>query len=185
MIGFLGFGACFALLVFIWYNHYLFFRRFGLEDTLTIVLNAVLLFIILFYIYPLKFLSTFLSGLVFGFDGGGGVGDVLTQAQGAALMVIYAAGYATIFVLFILLYLRAYSMREELGLTELEALDTRWEIYSFCIHIGVAAASMIVVLLFGGGPAMFWSGMCYWLIGPGYAVWGPLYKRRRRRLGGA
>lgn len=50
--GFLPFACCFALLVWIWYEHSAFFSRFGLNDGVTIVLNAVLLFVVLFYVYP-------------------------------------------------------------------------------------------------------------------------------------
>src|SRR5687767_7346394 len=39
MRGFLAFAATFATLVFLWYAQYKFFRRFGLEDTTTIVLK--------------------------------------------------------------------------------------------------------------------------------------------------
>lgn len=42
----------------IWLKHYRFFRRFGLYNTTTIWINAALLFVILFYVYPLKFLYT-------------------------------------------------------------------------------------------------------------------------------
>lgn len=70
MRGFIAFTLSFALLIWVWYNHYIFFRRYGLQDTYTIVLNAVLLFVILFYIYPLKFLASLIidSLLRGGFD---------------------------------------------------------------------------------------------------------------------
>jgi len=55
--GFPAFGVSFLFLVGIWYIHYTFFRRYGLEDTKTIMLNAALMFVVMFYIYPLKFLS--------------------------------------------------------------------------------------------------------------------------------
>ena len=61
MRGFGAFAICFALLFVVWFNQYKFFRRYGLNDNLTIVINAVLLFVVLFYVYPLKFLFTFLS----------------------------------------------------------------------------------------------------------------------------
>ena len=54
--GFVPFGCCFALLVWIWYEHNLFFRRYGLQDNYTVVLNGMLLFVVLFYVYPLKFM---------------------------------------------------------------------------------------------------------------------------------
>ena len=60
MWGFIGFGVTFSVLAIFWYNHFLFHRRFGLEDGYTIFLIAVFIFMILFYIYPLKFLAQFL-----------------------------------------------------------------------------------------------------------------------------
>lgn len=44
MRGFLAFAICFALLLWIWYEHYKFFRRYGLRDTPTVWLNSALLF---------------------------------------------------------------------------------------------------------------------------------------------
>lgn len=61
MRGFLPFAACFAQLVMIWRTHYRFSRRYGLEDSYTVFLNVVLLFLVLFYVYPLKFVFTLLS----------------------------------------------------------------------------------------------------------------------------
>src|SRR5262245_3100463 len=56
--GFGGFAICFALLMQIWFKHYGYFRRYGLQHVTTRVLNSVLLFIVLFYVYPLKYLWT-------------------------------------------------------------------------------------------------------------------------------
>src|SRR5690349_6443761 len=54
--GFLPFACCFALLIWIWYEHSAFFTKYGLHDRVTTTLNAVLLFVVLFYVYPLKYL---------------------------------------------------------------------------------------------------------------------------------
>ncbi|HLK61651.1 MAG TPA: TMEM175 family protein [Chthonomonadaceae bacterium] len=40
--GFLAFGICFALLLMVWERHYTFFRRYGLQDGLTVTLNGLL-----------------------------------------------------------------------------------------------------------------------------------------------
>src|SRR3712207_792804 len=69
MHGFLAFAVSFALLFQIWYAQHLFFRRYALQDRLTITLNAVLLFCVLFYVYPLKFLFAFLVSGFFGARG--------------------------------------------------------------------------------------------------------------------
>ena len=49
-------AICFWLLLAAWFEHYKFFRRYGTSDSYTMRLSAVLLFIVLFYVYFLKFL---------------------------------------------------------------------------------------------------------------------------------
>src|SRR4028119_2456584 len=68
MRGFAAFAICFAMLILVWYQQYKFFRRYGLNDVLTFVLNAVLLFVVLFYVYPLKFVWTLLVNMALGID---------------------------------------------------------------------------------------------------------------------
>src|ERR1700759_5012359 len=51
MRGFVAFGICFTLLLLVWHEQHIFFRRYGLDDRTTIVLNAALLFVVLFYVY--------------------------------------------------------------------------------------------------------------------------------------
>src|SRR5215212_10223631 len=68
MRGFFGFGICFVLLLFIWYGQYIYFRRYALDDRTSFVLNAALLFVVAFYIYPLKFLFTTLVNQLTGYQ---------------------------------------------------------------------------------------------------------------------
>jgi hypothetical protein len=56
MRGFPAFAVSFALLFQIWWRHYSFFRSYDLEDAHIISLTGVLLFVVLFFVYPLKFL---------------------------------------------------------------------------------------------------------------------------------
>jgi hypothetical protein len=100
MEGFPAFGVSFVFLMGIWYVHYTFFRRYGLEDATTMVLNAVLMFVVLFYIYPLKFLFTLLiNGLllngVLGWDVH--VGIDFQGLDMSALMLIYGAAFLFFF----------------------------------------------------------------------------------------
>ena len=60
MHGFVSFAICFALLLMIWHAQYIYFRRYALDDRMSFLLNAALLFVVAFYVYPLKFLSTLL-----------------------------------------------------------------------------------------------------------------------------
>jgi hypothetical protein len=55
-----AFAICFAILISLWHEHYRFFRRYGLQDSRTIFLNGLLLFIVILYVYPLKFIFSLL-----------------------------------------------------------------------------------------------------------------------------
>src|ERR1700741_948588 len=143
MRGFFAFAICFVLLMLIWYQQYIYFRRYGLQDTFTIVLNSALLFVVLFYIYPLKFLFSLLVDAWAGASlevhlPDGTVRAVIEQFQLPSLMIIYSAGYLAISLVFILLFLHAYRKRGQLQLTALELFDTRWSIYNSVISGSVS-----------------------------------------------
>jgi uncharacterized membrane protein len=114
MHGFMAFGVCFALLANVWYEHYRFFRRYALENPWVVFLNCVLLFFVLFYVYPLKFLFNVV------FDR-----SDIEDSQARALLTIWSLGYAAVFAVFALLYLHAWRIRAQLELTPVEALRTR------------------------------------------------------------
>src|SRR3954469_10552494 len=98
MRGFGAFAVSFTLLLVVWYNQYKFFRRYALQDNLTVVLNAGLLFVVLFYVYPLKFVFTFLINMFTGHKGeirlpnGTTTNMVENPDQVASLMVIFGVG---------------------------------------------------------------------------------------------
>src|SRR6185295_3216761 len=124
MKGFPAFAICFAMLAQVWYEHSLFFRRYGLQDPYSVFLNCALLFVVLFYVYPLKFLFTVLVGeMTHGvlMPGGEAQAPLFEGASDArALLIIYGLGFAAVFGVFTLLYLYAYGKRQALDLNELE-----------------------------------------------------------------
>jgi hypothetical protein len=101
MKGFFAFAICFAILTQVWFFHYKFSRRYGLQTLYTIVLNAALIFVVLFYVYPLKFLFTLAVG---GLSGGRTVPIeqlnhmVTTSHQLSMLWLIYSAGVIAVYV---------------------------------------------------------------------------------------
>jgi hypothetical protein len=84
--GFIPFALCFTQLVLIWRVPYKFSRRFGLEDSYTVFLNLVRRFLVLFFVYPLKFVSTLVFSQLTGSDIAQGVG----RREASSLMQIYA-----------------------------------------------------------------------------------------------
>jgi uncharacterized membrane protein len=133
MHGFLAFGVCFALLANVWYEHYRFFRRYALESPWVVFLNCALLFFVLFYVYPLKFLFTAL------FDR-----SEIGPAEARALFTIWSLGYAAVFTVFALLYLHAWRIRTQLELTPVEAMRTRVSLSDQLAMILVALLSTLL-----------------------------------------
>jgi len=149
-----AFAACFALFVLLWWYHFQFHRRFGLENLYTIFLNLCLLFLVLVYVYPAKFLFTkMFDQMLFHRHTGGFQGEV---------MLFYSSGVVGIFLLFTLMYLHAYKHREVLGLSDVEVHITRTTIREHLIHVGVGVGSMLLAL--GGLYGL--SGLIYLLVGP-------------------
>ena len=185
MRGFFAFAVCFALLFSVWYDHYKFFRRYGLQDAFTVFLNAALLFLVLFYVYPLKFLFTMLVDQLLGLGDkvrlpSGSVTEAIEPAQWPLLMVIYGTGFVAVQLVFILLHLRAYSLRGALGLNAHELSITREEIQSSLLNAGVGLASVAIAAL-GGREAIGWAGFAYLLLFPLQIMNGCLMDSRRKR----
>jgi uncharacterized membrane protein len=184
MRGFFAFAISGWLLYSVWFDHYLFFRRYGLQDTFTMHLSSVLLFVVLFYVYPLKFLFTALMDelLDFSTQVGPSTGDVvetIEPGQWSLLMVLFGVGFVVVQLVFFLLYWRAYALREMLELDAYEASITRQEIQGYLLLAGVGLASITVALL-GGEDASAWAGWVYLLIWPLMTINGYIMARRRR-----
>jgi uncharacterized membrane protein len=115
MLGFVPFAISFLLLMLVWYAHFQFFRRYGLHDVGTIWLNGILLFFVLFYTYPLKFLFQALFN------------PALTASAHDAreLTLLYSLGFAAIYAVIAALYWNAWRQREALELNALERRLTR------------------------------------------------------------
>jgi uncharacterized membrane protein len=163
MRGIPAFAVCFALLVWLWWMHYRFFRRFGLEDALTVTLNSVLLFVVMLYVYPLKFLFTSFMAMLTGLRPSGA--GSIREAQVDDLFIIYGAGFAAVFATFALLNLHAWRLRDRLELDAVERLVTRGEIVRNLAHMGVGLLSILVAIVLEGGWAALIAGNTYCLIG--------------------
>ncbi len=181
MRGFLAFGVCFALLMVIWYEHYLFFRRYALQDTITIWLNSALLFVLLFYVYPLKFLfrlefAGFMSGGV-----SSNASPMIETPQVAILFVIYGSGMIVLYVLLALLYAHALSRRGELALTPVEVFDTKASLVAHVLAAGIGAVSVVLALALPPNLVGL-AGYAYFLFAPVMAAHGSIAGAMRRRL---
>ena len=143
MRGFGAFVVTFMILARLWYAQYTFFRRYALEDRVTVTLNLVLLFTVLFFVYPMKFLFTnmlenpFLRGTI---RSEHGLVRVVLPEHRPFIFLIFGAGFAAVFGVFYLLYRRAYQQRAALGLNDFEIFETEHSMGRFrlAMMIGIA-----------------------------------------------
>ena len=168
--GAVPFFATVARIFLFWYQQYKFFRRYGLNDRITIFLNLAYLAVILFYVYPLKFLFAL---LLFSWTGinlfpeatGKGIA-IMQQGDFSELIILFSAGYCMIWLLLFFMYQRVINVRKKLELNQFEILFTRKEKSGAILNAGVGLAAILMV--FAGWE--LWSGVCYLLI-PVLLVW--------------
>ncbi len=168
--GFLPFAACFYLLANVWRQHVLYFRRYGLQDTPATVLNCTLLFFVLFYVYPMKFLFVKM------FEQG-----ALDEDQVRTLFLVFAGGFGAISMIFVLLQWHAWRRRQELELNALERLQTKHTLFHHAamLLISVAGATLAEIV----PPSWLGrTGLFYFVIPLYYFVSGSIFGRQRRRL---
>jgi uncharacterized membrane protein len=174
MQGFPAFGICFSLLLLVWRTHVHFFRRYGLQTAWASALNAVLLFLVLFYVYPLKFLFTLVVGH------SGQAEHMIEPGQISSLMIIYGLGYSAIFLVFTLLYVHAYQLREEMHLNELEAFLTKRSIYQNFAMVCFGLTSALLAASLGHRAGL--AGFVYMFIGVYFTVEGMVMGKQETAL---
>jgi uncharacterized membrane protein len=156
--GSVPFAVTFAMVCYIWWEHNKFFRRYGLQDAWTAFLNSVLLFVVVFYVYPLKFLATALLRPLVGLP-------FVPFGDGRVVMLIYSVGVLCIFALLALLYQHASSRRDELELGPEDLVQLRFGRRSHLISSTLAVVSIALALFLPTGFAWV-AGVLYGLMGP-------------------
>ena len=170
----LPFMLCICLITVIWYQHYLFFLRYGLQNARIVVLNVMLLCLILVYVYPLKYLMRFLTEFYIALftrdfrSIEADFGDLLGNSGGnnmQYLMVVYGLGVVMIFLTLALMYAHAYRQREALDLNAYEQFATRSSLIMNLLQGGVALISVLIAAtsLFGSSYSPIIAGFSYFL----------------------
>ena len=146
-------AAAFAILFMIWNAHYVFFRRYGVADGRIILLNCILLLLVLFTAYPLRFIFDSLYGYIEGISGDWSRLEEagISYREAGIIMGYFALGYGLIYAVISQMYVHALSKAALLDLSASEIAMTRQSIWIFRVQI-------LVVSL---------TGIC--------AVWTPMY----------
>ena len=175
LLGFFPFAICFFFLLLIWMSHFRFFRRYGLHDVTTMWINSALLFSVLFYVYPVKFMFAVASGIhvdpnIFS-----------NPYQPREMMEVYSLGFAAIYFCFTALYWNAWRQRRQLQLSSLEVAITIGEIWD---KLGDAFVCLLCALIAHLLPPQHASvaGWFFFLIGVWSTINGFVSGRKIRRL---
>lgn len=178
------FVFCVALIVLIWHQHFVFFYRYGLRNPKVIVLNAAFLVIVLFYVYPLKYLTrAILIPVALLFDQDTLLIQLRESYSGgsmSALMVIYGLGATTVFFILALLYLYASANANALELNSIERFDTRASMQANLLMGSIPLLSVIIALTVPKAlnPGM-WAGLSYFLYFPIMMTFWTIKTRKR------
>src|SRR3954463_16823689 len=152
-----------AVLSIFWRGHWLWGRRYGLEDGISILISWALIVTILIFIYPLKAIF----GAMWHYITNGQVGHRFslhtTEEQARWIFAIYALGMIAIAAEIFLLNLRAWQLRGPLRLNAREQLMTRGELTGWSIPMIIGFVSLVFSFVL---PAeqIAWCGWIYFLM---------------------
>lgn len=190
MYSFIGFIFCTMLLLGLWNNHSNFFLHYGLKDKTTKVLNALFIFMLLFYIYPLKYLFSYIGTAIYATikRNMGDESEALQLAwnnlaaadlnvtQWKDLIIRFGLGLFFIYLILMFMHINANKKADELNLSAKERYITKTFIHEYFLLMLICVLSIAIVLLFGG-VASGYAGMAYMLT----PILIPLYHRYRKR----
>jgi len=176
--GFPAFVICFTMLMLFWNAHFRYHRRYGLEDVFTRVMTMAIIVLVLFFVYPLKFLFTMVTVGMFGLD----LADaphIESVEQSQILYTIYGLGFAGVWGLYALLYAHALRKREQLQLDELEVLQTREDLVANLIYVAVCFGSVALTYTVQNQSV---PGFFYMLLAPLHTINGIFFGRRLKAM---
>lgn len=178
--GFVSFGICFILLFLIWNSQNKFFRFYNLRGGYITLLNACLLFVVLIYSYPLKFLFYFLFSSN-SYVEGGHEHAMITSAEVSTLMTIYGLGFSVIYLLFFLMYRHAVAKAGDLKLTAHELIYTKTLAGENLINVFIGLTGIALAQLLPVGRAGN-AGWAYAFIPVASRSWNWYMAKKRRKF---
>lgn len=171
-----AFAAGIAVIIYFWYGHLNWSRRYGLEDGVSVFLSGSLILSLLVFVYPLKLV--FAAMFAF-FSGGFLISEfVVTNAsEMTGLFVYYGIGFTITCIIIALLYVYALRKKSQLNLNNREVFETK---ASIALWLIVALPALLSALAAWLLPLKLgvWSGFLYWL----YPIITPLFSKRIQQL---
>lgn len=166
-----------SFLIMLWHEHHKFSEIYTLNDFRLTVLNTLFIGMVIFYVYPLKFLTLFLTNFFFGTD----VAVKIDGWQVPDLMIYYSSIALVLRLILFLFYLRATQLKELLEMNDFEVFYTNSVLQRMFIMFLVPLLSIVIVILLKD-YSPFWAsvlgGISYSLYTPLILLWARNYERK-------
>lgn len=168
----LSFALSITIIMLIWHEHNTFFLRYGLRNNKIVLLNSIFLLLIVFFIYPLKWLTSFIAGFM-----SFGVlmpenSAFIKSHQMPNLMTFYAFGVIAIYFTLFLMYKQAYDKKFALKLNLFEIFETKARMNSNLLMTSIPVISILIAQ----GLADYNLALASGLSGMIYMLYFPLFK---------
>jgi uncharacterized membrane protein len=147
----ISFGVSFFVLIGLWKLHYNYFRRSNYIDNHIITYNSILLFVVLYFVFPLKSLTNTSLGQ-----------SRITIDGLASLFILYSLGFLLIFLCFSLMYKRTYK-KSEANSTVFLFYHRHFLIFVLVAFISILLSVFKLGIIFGlpGFIYVFLGPLCY------------------------
>lgn len=170
-----------GFLIIIWQDHVRFSEVFSVRGPWFVFLNSLFIALIIFYVYPLRFLTLFLTQLIFSTD----LPVNISPEEIPDLMIYYGfVAFALYFILF-WFYQLAIRKRARLELNAYELLHAKYQRGRMILMCAVPILSILLVWVLRGYSAAwasFFGGMMYALYTPAIIIWVKFHARASEKL---
>ncbi len=141
-----AFLTSFIMLMIFWLSHRRWSRRYGLENTRTLLLSLAVIFTILVYVYPLRMIFESMYQWI----SSGRLSSSMSIDSWIHLRAMfnyYSAGFLVMSLLFALIYLETLRCRHPLALNIQEIRKTKEEVVAWCACGLMAVVSLAIANL--------------------------------------
>lgn len=164
-----------TFIMLIWNEHIRFSEIYSLNDNILVVLNTLFIALVIFYVYPLKFMTLFLTNFFFNTN----INVEINGNQVPYLVIYYGfVVFALYFVLW-LFYGRVNQIKEKLDLNNYEIFLTREQRKRLVIFFIVPLISIITTFIINQYSFVLASiigGCIYMLYTPLIIIWSKKFK---------
>ena len=170
-----------GFIILIWNEHLEFSRIYSLDDNVIFKLNTLFIALVIFYVYPLRFMLFFITNIFFNTN----IEIDIANDQVPYLVIYYGfVAFALYFILW-LFYLRALKAKEKLQLNEYEVFFTKANSKRLILLFSVPLFSIIATFILNELSyiaAAIVGGFSYNLYTPLILFWNKWFKKQNQKF---